>query len=1293
VKRSHLGAMLLCILFFSCSFAFGQSATTSLRGTIKDPSGALIPGATVTITDKSVDKTLTATSNGEGTYQFLQIPPAHYLITVTAQGLGSQSKTAELLVSQPATIDFKLSIQSSSVTVDVSASAQTLNTTDASMGNSVGNEMIQSLPMDGRDPISLLALQPGVLFLGEGGGNSTTGNPNDASTTDSRQGAVSGSRSDQGNVTLDGLDDNDQLNGFAFTGVLRSTLDSTEEFRVTTSNGTADAGRSSGAQVSLVTKKGTNKYHGAAYEYFRPSNTVSNNWFLKNSQLSSEGPNVSAGFLNIPAKYIKNVFGTSFGGPIIKDKLFFFGNYEGLRQAIDNVASATVPTASFMAGNLQYQDDEGNNQMITRSQVATLDAACTTSTFNGASICPWGPGANPNVVGANGTPGYYSSVPTATGSSLGDGDLNSGSLFFAVKQPTTQNTSIFKLDYNLTSKQQIFARGNLQKDIYAGVSNLPGQPPASNRIDNTKGIAFGHTWTPTSNIVNDFRYGYVRQGYGVSGIGSGEYVFFRFLTQPTAQTRSTIQSVPVHNVIDTLTLTRGNHTITVGGSWRMVQNVSSSDVNSYSGASTNPYWLGGNPPDPSQLGSNVPEVGSSFQNSWIIAYASLLGTVPNATATSNYSISSPTTASLLKEGTFIDRHFKANEFEYYLQDSWRIKPNLTITAGLRHTVLQTPYETNGQEVTPTVDTHTWFQERGWAASKGVISEPNLLFTPAGKANGRPGYWPKNKDNFAPRLAVVWSPNPKTSIRAGAGMYFDHYGEALTSALSSEASYGLSNSISNPAGVYSYTASSKFKAAPRFTSASAVPSIPLPTADPTVTFPYLEPVGTFGINFGVDSHLKTPYSEAFNLSFQRELPGGFLFEEAYVGRLGRHLLQQLDLAEPVNFNDPQGGGDYFTAAKQLSHAVDAHGGAYGDYPLDPNNPNSALAPHVPIPKIQYFEDVFPQMINYDGQGESATEAVYNYEWAPYRYSEGETTSLADIDFYCGYGGYCEDGTSKFWQSQFSSLYAWSTIGTSSYHALQATLRHPTSRGVSVDVSYTFSKSLDMNSGTERGNEFSTDNAGGSAIQNSWNPKLNKAVSDFDARHLVNGDLVYVLPVGRGRKFLGNGNRLVDGFIGGWTYAGLARWTSGLPFSLFAPGWATNWQLEGYGVTTAPVKTRKHYDYPTKSEQAFDNPSAINAGVETANGPVRLPYPGEAGQRNVFRGDGYFDIDSTLTKVWGIGDFGKLKFDGEVYNVTNTNRFDTSSIASGLTGGSLGAYGTTLPSQGNFRRMQFGLRFDF
>ncbi len=215
--------------------------------------------------------------SGSGEYQFQQIPPGTYVITANGSGFSPQSKQADLLVNQPATVNFKLTVQSTAVTVDVSGEAETLNTTDASIGNSVNNATIQALPMEGRNVTDLLSLQPGVLYLGQ----QTT----EQQDQDSRSGSVAGARSDQTNVTLDGLDDNDQQNGYAFTGVLRSTLDSTEEFRVTTTSSNADAGRSSGAQVTLVTKSGTNKFHGAAYEYNRTSFGYANDWFNKYGEL------------------------------------------------------------------------------------------------------------------------------------------------------------------------------------------------------------------------------------------------------------------------------------------------------------------------------------------------------------------------------------------------------------------------------------------------------------------------------------------------------------------------------------------------------------------------------------------------------------------------------------------------------------------------------------------------------------------------------------------------------------------------------------------------------------------------------------------------------------------------------------------------------------------------------------------------------------------------------------------------------------------------------------------------
>ena len=273
-----IAGVLLC-----AASATAQTATTSLRGVVKDPSGAVVPGAKIAVVNFANGSTVSMVADSMGDFVFPQIPPARYTITVTSTGFGSQSKTAELLVDQPATINFTLSVQTTTVTVDVSGAAQTLNTTDATLGDSVDNTTIQALPMEGRDPLALLTLQPGVLYLG---------NPEENNTMDSRSGSVSGGRSDQGNVTLDGMDDNDQLNGTAFTGVLRSTLDSTEEFRVTTSNGDADSGRSSGAQISLITKTGTNAFHGAFYEYYRPTNTVANEWFNKYTQLYLGEPNV-----------------------------------------------------------------------------------------------------------------------------------------------------------------------------------------------------------------------------------------------------------------------------------------------------------------------------------------------------------------------------------------------------------------------------------------------------------------------------------------------------------------------------------------------------------------------------------------------------------------------------------------------------------------------------------------------------------------------------------------------------------------------------------------------------------------------------------------------------------------------------------------------------------------------------------------------------------------------------------------------------------------------------------------
>jgi hypothetical protein len=274
-------------------------------------------------------------------------------------------------------------------------------------------------------------------------------------------GSVNGARSDQSNITLDGVDVNDQVAGYAFTSVLPTTLDSVQEFRVTTANYNADQGTGSGAQVALITKSGTNKLHGSLYEYHRNTITSANDFFVKGAEARSGAPNV-------PDKLIRNIFGVSLGGPIRKDRLFFFANYEGTRRREEESTVRTIPSPSLCAGNINYQDASGNLVAVTPSQLQQLD--------------PLGVGINPAIENA-GHSGYFDKT-FCTGQfvtndpSVGDGFNYSGYRFRA---PIKENNNVFiaRLDYHLSAdgKHSLFWRGNLQNLSNPQAPFLPGSPP------------------------------------------------------------------------------------------------------------------------------------------------------------------------------------------------------------------------------------------------------------------------------------------------------------------------------------------------------------------------------------------------------------------------------------------------------------------------------------------------------------------------------------------------------------------------------------------------------------------------------------------------------------------------------------------------------------------------------------------------------------------------------------------------------------------------------------------------
>ena len=325
------------VVTFLASWATAQSSS-QLNGSVTDSSGAAVAGAKITLTHPATGLQRTTTSNGSGLYQFLDVPPGDYRLEAAASGFAPYlASKVTLVVKTPSTVQIRLNVAGVAQSVTVEAEAPLINRTDASLGNVVEGNQIDELPIADRNVVQLLSLQPGVAYLG---------NQLNAST-DTRSGAVNGMRSDQSNVTLDGIGVNDQNNGYAFTSVLSVPPDSVQEFRVTTANANADSGYSSGAQVALATKSGTNSFHGSAYEYNRNTVFSANDPFLKYSQLTS-------GESNTAPKLLRNVFGATLGGPVMKNRLFFFANYEGRRDAQGTSVLRTVPSATLRAGNLVY---------------------------------------------------------------------------------------------------------------------------------------------------------------------------------------------------------------------------------------------------------------------------------------------------------------------------------------------------------------------------------------------------------------------------------------------------------------------------------------------------------------------------------------------------------------------------------------------------------------------------------------------------------------------------------------------------------------------------------------------------------------------------------------------------------------------------------------------------------------------------------------------------------------------------------------------------------------------------
>src|SRR5260370_833010 len=830
-KALTLALALLVVQLITGGKAWGQ-ATTSIRGTVTDSSGGYVAGASVTLTNPESKKVALATIGDDGGYQFLFLPPGTYALDVSAPGFQKYEQTGlQLLVNTPATVNVQLKVGATKDVVTVTAEEPALNLVDASIGNSFDETQVRQIPLEGRNVPDLLSLQAGVTYTGR---NITDQNLQDQ---DTRNGAVNGARSDQSNVTLDGVDVNDQSTGYAFTSVLPVTQDSVQEFRVTTTNYGADQGQGSGAQVVLVTKSGTNTFHGAAYENLRNTITSANDYLVKQSELNIGAPNK-------PLKLNGNICGASVVGPVRKDRLCFFTNYEGTRRREEQETERVIPTPSLCQGIFRYQYVDPTTQTIkvlslTPNDLLNLDPRSRPNTYPSGTPA----GIDPAMLDLIGHTGYldktFCTGKTVTNDlALGHG-LNYPALVF--RGPTSVNNDVFiaRTDYRLTSdgKHTLFWRGAVQNKRNPGVPFLPGDAPEQTIADHSKGFALGYTVILSSTLANSFRWGYTRQSYGADGNTNIPWNTFLGLDQGINYSHAF--QVSTHNLLDDFTWTKGKHSMQFGAAIALARDPRTSYLHSASLAlgTTNwtyPIGFAGttSPLDPlnatwhpnlmvvADCAASTPcAPGTAPEPLTATQYdrplLALYGMISDVVA--NYNLDRNGIAQA--QGTAVKRNYGLNWYEFYGQDTWRIKPNFTLTYGLRWSLFPPPWETNGLQTAPTFGLGTQFDlnVKNMKQGLGYTSEPPIAFNLRGPVNHRPGFFNFEKTDFSPRISIAYSPrarrgllhkifgnNDKTVFRAGFSRVYDRAGFALLNTSDSVGAAGLTTTLHNPCCTFNQT---------------------------------------------------------------------------------------------------------------------------------------------------------------------------------------------------------------------------------------------------------------------------------------------------------------------------------------------------------------------------------------------------------------------------------------------------------------------------------------------------------
>ena len=1347
-KRVALGFCCLCasLLFVFSMFspvAMGQAANTgTVSGTVSDQSGAAVVGAAVTLVDTATGTERTAVTNDTGRYLFANIVPGIYNVTISKSGFRATKFTKqEVTVGTVLTLNVSMELGSVSQTVEVTATGAELQNLNATVGSTVAGDLLQSLPSIGRDSSTFVTLQPGV----------------------SPDGSVAGAVVDQSTFLLDGGQNTNDMDGSmqvytpsfagdptggivansiggAPTGVMPTPLDSIEEFKVNTANQTADFNSSAGAEVQVVTKRGTSSWHGTAYEYYFDNNLNANTW-----------DNNAAG-TPLPS-YHYNRMGAAGGGPIIPKSLlggktYFFANFEGFWWPGSTTIERVVPSANMRAGiltlnvcNAACQANSTANPPV--PTVFNLNTGTNCGPSGTAACDPRGIGINslvqqmwtkymplPNETSGGGCGGF-------AGSTYCDG-VNEGGFRGNASSPYTSHFGVARLDHDFGAKWHFNASYRYYKLVRSSTSQtdiggfFPGDKlgtPAlvSHRPQQPWYFVAGLTTNITSNTTNDFHFSYLRNFWSwqdaegppqFSQLGGALEPFGETGTAVLAPYNVNTQSVRTRFwdgqdrfFRDDVTMLKGSHLFTFGGAYQHNYNWHQRSDNGGGINYTPTYQLGdgigGGLIDYS--GTNPAGVDST---QWARDVSAVLGIVTDSQVA--YTRSGPN----LTLNPPLTHAFDQSTIPYYnvyWSDSWRMKPSFTLTYGLGWTLEMPPVEKNGKQIElvdgagQQLDLMAYLNARKAAALQGQVYNPVVGFALVGNTGGGQKYpYLPFYGSFSPRLAAAWNPNitegflgkafggNRTVIRGG---YSRVYGRLngvdlvlvplLGTGLIQPVQCGNNNmngTCTVPAGSTALTPANAFRIG---TDGNVAP---IPAASQTLPQPTFPGVNSVSAAAGeaLDTRFRPNVVDSFDFTIQRQLTNKVLLEVGYIGRRITHEYQPVNI-NAVPYMMTLGGQSFAQAYAGVEHSLGCDTSSYTTC----INITTAPANITPQP---FFEAALSGTGFCTGFA-SCTEAVVTKQLSSFR-RQRVWTLWSNLDK-GGIGGGPNGTTlpgfnfprsmlnSPLLTSAFGSngqlssgVGANASIGHGNYNGAFVSLKMTNWHNVTLQQNLTYSKALGTGAFVQATSEYTPNDP--------FNLDNMYGVQAFDRKFVYN---VYALiddPYYKSQR------GAVGRLLGGWSVAPVFAYGSGAPVYC-----NTNTDAQAFGSADGrnfftneqciftkqpPYGSTLHEVSGGGAFNMFADPAAVFA---TARDPILGLDTGTGGVGQI-RGFGYWNMDVRVTKNVKVYERVGFDFQYVVTNVFNHPVFYNGGLD--LTAG-VANFGLTGSQGNNPRQQQFGIRVSF